>query len=81
MFFGTFPRQLGIKDESFGALMTAFNDEYEEASDKERNLRVNKLKAIINYFCVIYYRKEKIPITAYADLIIFQRQKCPIKES
>lgn len=56
MFLGTLPPQIYLRDPSFGKLMSVMEDEDEISATKKLNLRLNKLKALIKYFCMTYKR-------------------------
>jgi hypothetical protein len=58
LFMGTFPNQVYSNDVSLGKLMTVMNDEDELTSKSKIGLRLNKLKAVVRYFCLFYKRSR-----------------------
>lgn len=58
MFMGTFPDQLYSTDLSFGRLMAVMDDEDEITCKVPIQLRLNKLKSIVRYFCLFYKRSR-----------------------
>jgi len=72
LFLGTFPSQLYSEDMSFGKLMTVNNDEDELTCKTKLALRLNKLKAIVRYFCLFYKRVRENKDMAH-EIVAFQR--------
>jgi hypothetical protein len=69
---GTFPAQLYESEVSLGKLMTVMSDEDELTSKAKITLRLNKLKAVVRYFCV-FYKRSILNKAIVNEMIIFQR--------
>jgi hypothetical protein len=72
LFAGTFPAQLLAPELSFGPLMTVHSDEDELTTKTKLELRENKLKAIVRYFCLFYKRALENP-NICDHVVAFQR--------